>query len=111
MALKISLSEFSQQKLIENIEQPWFQELLQILRNIGSFAEKSFPDKRPLTEMEYQAINGSFRQGCLTTVETISLLALPPKKKAPNEPSPWGELKPEPQNPKIYTQPDPQSTT
>lgn len=108
MALKITLSEFSQQKLIENIEQPWFQEVLYVLRNLGSFAENSNlgSSKRPLTELEYQGMNGNFRQGWLTAAEAIPLLAKSTPKLPPEQPAPWGELKPEPTSPKVFQEKD-----
>jgi len=104
MGLKIILSEFSQQKLIENIEQPWFIELIYVLNNAGSCSENPYlsSSKRPLTEVEYQALNGSFRQGCLATVQAIFSLALPSKKNVPEEMVSWGELKPEPASPKVF---------
>jgi len=106
MGLKITLSEFSQQELIQNINKPWFQELLYVLNNAGSCAENNYlaSSKRPLTEMEYQSLNGMFRQGCIATVQAIFTLAQPATKAPTEELKSWGELQPETPNPKaVYT--------
>lgn len=73
---------------------------MDVLRNTGTFAERSYSNARPLSEMEHQGLNGSYRQGFVSCVEHISNLAIPPKEKAVPLPAPFGELKDLTPNPK-----------
>lgn len=104
MALKTRLSDFSRQKLVETLNLAWFQEMLEVLRNTGSFAEMPYSSARPLSEMEHQALNSSYRRGALTIVERISDLAQPPKEKPEESPEPFGKLLPQTKDPKSLSQ-------
>ena len=100
MALKTTLSQFSRDQLAANISQPWFQELLEVLRNTGAFAERQYSGARPLTEMEHQALNGSYRQGFGSCVEHVVTLSKPPIEKPAAMPEPFGKLQPPVADPK-----------
>lgn len=105
MALKTRLSDYSRQKLVENIGADWFQELLEVMRNCASCAEKQYAvinPPRPLSQMEHQALNGTYREGAMVTVELIVALAMPPKDKPEAAPVPFGELKKLPSDPTVY---------
>ena len=112
MALKTRLSEFSRAKLVEVIREEWFTELLEVLRNAGSFAVIPYAPAnppRPVTEMEHQALNSAYRNGALTIVERIPALALPREESIEKPVEPWGGLKDLPPDPKSlkYVPPQP----
>lgn len=73
---------------------------MDVLRNTGTFADRAYPGNRPLSEMEHQSLNGSYRQGFVTCVEHISNLALEPKPKPAPLGEPFGTLHPLTPNPK-----------
>lgn len=100
MGLKTKLSDFSREKLVQNFSEAWFQELLEVLRTTGTFAERSYATSRPLSEMEHQALNGSYRQGFVTAVEHIATLAGAAKEKPEALPAPFGSLVEDTPNPK-----------
>lgn len=103
MALKVTLSEFSREKLVETMATPWFNELLETLRNVAGSVEQSYTGSRTLSEMEHQALNGSFRRGAMTIIEAVVLLGKKPVEKAEPPKAPWNELaKPTP-DPKALT--------
>ena len=107
MALKTRLSDYSRQKLVENIDTDWFRELLEVMRNCASCAEKQYGvvnPPRPLSQLEHQAFNGIYREGSLLTVELIPALAQPPKEKPPEPPPQFGRLIPTEPNPKDLSQ-------
>lgn len=100
MAFKKTLSEFSRAKLVETIDEPWFVEMLEVLRNSGSFSYRQLPGNRPITEMEYQSLNNSYREGFISCAEYISTLTQEPKEPIKPLGAPFGTLQPITQNPK-----------
>lgn len=106
MGLKTRLSEFSREKLAQNYNKEWFQELLEVLRNTGAWAERTYTNAaRPLTEMEHQALNGSYRQGFVNSVEYIAVLADAPREKPEPLSAPFGTLVKDTPNPKSLPTP------
>lgn len=103
MALKVTLSEFAREKLVENVSAPWFNELLETLRNVAGSVEQNYTGNRPLSEMEHQALNGSFRRGAMTIIEAIVLMAKKPTEKAEPVKAPFGDLIPTTPDPKALT--------
>jgi hypothetical protein len=109
MALKTKLSTFAKEELAKNISAPWFVEMLDVLRNTGSFAQQNYPlgpdgKARPLTEMEHQSLNGAYRSGFVSCVEYIAELVADPKPRPESLSAPFGELKPQAADPKALSQ-------
>ena len=105
MALKAALSKHSREELARHLSDGWFIELLETLRNIAASGEQSYTGARTISELEHQALNGSFRRGMTCLVEAIPTLAADPPEKPKPTPSPFGELVQETPNPKALPKP------
>ena len=100
MALKATLSKHSREELARHLSDPWMLELLETLRNIAASGEQSYTADRTISELEHQALNGSFRRGMTCLVESIPLLAGDPPVPPKDPLKSWGELQPLTPNPK-----------
>lgn len=94
-----NLSQHARERLAANIGEVWFQELLENLRYAATFAERSYTAARILSELEHQALNGSFREGAAWQVDRIIGLSKDPAKTKPQL-EPFGTLLPTPSDPK-----------
>lgn len=100
MALKITLTDYSREKLAQNVDSDWFRELMETLRNIAGSLEQGYSADRSISEIEHQALNGSYRRGAMTIVECVPMLVQPPKERAQSTPAPFGKLIPDNFDPK-----------
>lgn len=108
-ALKTRLSEAARIELAKNLDAFWMVELLEVLRTSGAFSDRKYSrENLPLSQLEHQALNGSFREGFGSCVQLIPQLA--EELKEPQQPKPqFGNLLPIPSDPKSLSQaPKPQ---
>jgi hypothetical protein len=104
--IKKPLSQHSREELARNLGLPWMQELIENMRYAATFAERSYTSNtRTISEVEHQALNGSFREGAAMQVERILILAQNPKPAPEMETQAWGALKPLTPNPSAYVPP------
>jgi hypothetical protein len=111
MASRIpTLSKSAREHLALHLAEPWMQELVHALIETASVSDRTYHGARALSEMEHQALNGSFREGWISCTKYIQVLASEPKAPEPPIPS-FGDLQPEVQNPKqAYKEPTARKT-
>lgn len=111
MASRIpTLSKSARDHLALHLPEPWMQELVHALVETASVSDRTYHGVRPLSEMEHQALNGSFREGWISCTKYIQVLASEPKPPEPPIPS-FGNLQPEVKNPKQNYSEPPKATT
>lgn len=104
MALKVLMSKHGREELARHLSDPWFVELLETLRNLAGSSEQVYSGARAISELEHQALNGSFRRGMILIVEKIPDLALDPIEPLKPLPAPFGVMQTETPNPKSLSQ-------